>query len=339
MRELQTAGADFDLDPERRLQARPRGRALDESHRPRARRPDRRRGGAHADRARAARASASRCSRRRACSTSSCDAARASACARASPGKRDGDHRRRDRARDRRLRPGLPLHDESRSSRRATASPSRTAPASTLADMEFVQFHPTALDTPENPLALISRGGARRRRDARERRAASASCRSEHTLAELAPRDVVARAIFREQKRRHACISTRGSSAAASRSAFPGIFALCAARGIDPRKDLIPVTPAAHYMMGGVVTDLSGRSSMPRLYAVRRGGAHRACTARTGWRRTRCSRGWSSPSASRATWRRRRRSRRAAGGEASGRCRRSSDRGAAQVAADRDARR
>jgi L-aspartate oxidase len=49
---------------------------------------------------------------------------------------------------------------------------------------------------------------------------------------------------------------------------FPGIFALCSARGIDPRKDLIPVTPAAHYMMGGVSTDLYGQSSIPRLYAV-----------------------------------------------------------------------
>jgi L-aspartate oxidase len=49
---------------------------------------------------------------------------------------------------------------------------------------------------------------------------------------------------------------------------FPGIFALCQARGIDPRKDLIPVTPAAHYMMGGVVTDLCGRASAERLYAV-----------------------------------------------------------------------
>ena len=49
---------------------------------------------------------------------------------------------------------------------------------------------------------------------------------------------------------------------------FPGILALCAARGIDPRKDLIPVTPAAHYMMGGIVTDLNGHSSMKRLYAV-----------------------------------------------------------------------
>ena len=60
---------------------------------------------------------------------------------------------------------------------------------------------------------------------------------------------------------------------------FPGILALCAARGIDPRTQLIPVTPAAHYMMGGIVTDLAGRSSMPRLYAageVARTGVHGA---------------------------------------------------------------
>ncbi len=60
----------------------------------------------------------------------------------------------------------------------------------------------------------------------------------------------------------------RESSGAAFTKRFPGIFALCGARGIDPRKDLIPVTPAAHYMMGGIVTDLIGHSSMPRLYAV-----------------------------------------------------------------------
>jgi L-aspartate oxidase len=49
---------------------------------------------------------------------------------------------------------------------------------------------------------------------------------------------------------------------------FPGIFSICIARGIDPRRDLIPVTPAAHYMMGGVVTDLCGRSTLKRLYGV-----------------------------------------------------------------------
>jgi L-aspartate oxidase len=60
---------------------------------------------------------------------------------------------------------------------------------------------------------------------------------------------------------------------------FPGIFAICRARGVDPSKDLIPVTPAAHYMMGGIVTDLRGRASMSRLYAcgeVSRTGVHGA---------------------------------------------------------------
>ncbi len=136
----------------------------------------------------------------------------------------------------------------------------------TLADMEFVQFHPTALDTPENPLALISeavRGEGAILVNERGVR----FMQKVHADAELAPRDVVARAIFREQKRHRVYLDARKLGRGFAKR-FPGIFALCAARGIDPRKDLIPVTPAAHYMMGGVVTDLSGRSSMPRLYAV-----------------------------------------------------------------------
>ncbi len=136
-----------------------------------------------------------------------------------------------------------------------------------LADMEFVQFHPTALDTPENPLQLISeavRGeGAVLLNEDGER-----FMLKKHRLAELAPRDVVAREIFREK--------------AGGRRVWldsPGIFAICRARGIDPSKDLIPVTPAAHYMMGGVVVDLRGRSSLNRLYAcgeVSRTGVHGA---------------------------------------------------------------
>ena len=141
-----------------------------------------------------------------------------------------------------------------------------------LVDMEFVQFHPTALDTPENPLALISeavRGeGAVLRNDRGER-----FMKKRHRLAELAPRDVVAREIFREQRparsggkpRRVVLDATELGDGFAQR--FPGIFALCEARGIDPRRDPIPVTPAAHYMMGGIVTDLAGRTSMKRLYA------------------------------------------------------------------------
>jgi L-aspartate oxidase len=132
--------------------------------------------------------------------------------------------------------------------------------------MEFVQFHPTALDTPENPLALISeavRGeGAILINERGERFMPKV-----HALAELAPRDVVARAIFRQQKKSRVYLDARKLGRGFTKR-FPGIFALCAARGIDPRRDLIPVTPAAHYMMGGVVTDLNGHSSMKRLYAV-----------------------------------------------------------------------
>ena len=132
--------------------------------------------------------------------------------------------------------------------------------------MEFVQFHPTALDTPENPLALISeavRGeGAVLLNSAGERFMVGL-----HALAELAPRDVVARAIFRQRKRGPVYLDARQLGRRFAKR-FPGILALCSARGIDPRRDLIPVTPAAHYMMGGVATDLNGRASMSRLYAV-----------------------------------------------------------------------
>jgi len=135
-----------------------------------------------------------------------------------------------------------------------------------LSDMEFVQFHPTALDTPENPLALISeavRGEGATLVNARGVRFMV----KRHRLAELAPRDVVARAIFAQQRRGRVFLDARDLGEQFV-SRFPGIFALCQARGLDPRRDLIPVTPAAHYMMGGVATDLCGRSSVRRLYAV-----------------------------------------------------------------------
>ena len=147
-----------------------------------------------------------------------------------------------------------------------------------LTDMEFVQFHPTALDTPENPLALISeavRGeGAILVNAAGERFMVK-----RHKLAELAPRDVVARAIFAEQKGDLKVYLDARKIGRNFAKRFPGILVLCEARGIDPRKDLIPVTPAAHYMMGGIVTDLAGRSSVPLLYAcgeVARTGVHGA---------------------------------------------------------------
>ena len=147
-----------------------------------------------------------------------------------------------------------------------------------LADMEFVQFHPTALDTPENPKALISeavRGeGATLINEAGERFMVQ-----RHPAAELAPRDVVARAIFREQRQgRRVYVDARHLRDRFAER-FPGILAICLARGIDPRDAPIPVTPAAHYIMGGIVTDLVGRSSLARLYAcgeVSRTGVHGA---------------------------------------------------------------
>ena len=147
-----------------------------------------------------------------------------------------------------------------------------------LADMEFVQFHPTALETPENPLALISeavRGeGAVLRNDSGERFMVK-----KHRLAELAPRDVVAREIFRQRETGSRVWLDARKLGASFKKRFPGIFAVCRARGINPGKDLIPVIPAAHYMMGGIVTDLSGHSSLERLYAcgeVSRTGVHGA---------------------------------------------------------------
>ncbi|MEO8193602.1 MAG: L-aspartate oxidase [Gemmatimonadales bacterium] len=147
-----------------------------------------------------------------------------------------------------------------------------------LADMEFVQFHPTALETPENPLALISeavRGeGAILVNDEGYR-----FMLKKHRLAELAPRDVVAREIFRQRQSGSRVYLDARKLGKSFANRFPGIFALCKARGIDPSKDLIPVIPAAHYMMGGIVTDLAGRASLKRLYAcgeVSRTGVHGA---------------------------------------------------------------
>jgi L-aspartate oxidase len=147
-----------------------------------------------------------------------------------------------------------------------------------LADMEFVQFHPTALDTPENPLQLISeavRGeGAVLLNEEGDR-----FMLKKHRLAELAPRDVVAREIFRQKAGGRRVWLDARMLGPTFEVRFPGIFAICRARGVDPSKALIPVTPAAHYMMGGIVTDLRGRASLNRLYAcgeVSRTGVHGA---------------------------------------------------------------
>ncbi|PDT29511.1 L-aspartate oxidase [Rhizobium sp. L9] len=136
-----------------------------------------------------------------------------------------------------------------------------------LADMEFVQFHPTALDSRRRPLALVSeavRGeGALLVNERGERFMARISG------AELAPRDVVARAISAEIARGgRVFLDARKALGSRFAARFPVISALCGEAGIDPAKDLVPVRPAVHYHMGGVATDDNGRSSVPGLWVA-----------------------------------------------------------------------
>ncbi|MET3614800.1 L-aspartate oxidase [Rhizobium aquaticum] len=136
-----------------------------------------------------------------------------------------------------------------------------------LRDMEFVQFHPTALATPRRPLALVSeavRGeGAILLNEKGER------FMSGTPGAELAPRDVVARAIGREIARGgKVYLDARKVLGDRFALRFPLIHALCTEAGIDPARDLIPVRPAAHYHMGGVATNTAGQSSVEGLWVV-----------------------------------------------------------------------
>jgi L-aspartate oxidase len=141
-----------------------------------------------------------------------------------------------------------------------------------VADLEFVQFHPTVLwvgrgAKGQQPLVseavrgegavLVDAGG-------------EPFMAGIHPLAELAPRDVVAKGITRRMQATgtdHVFLDARMFGAAMWRDRFPTILASCRAHGIDPVTELIPVTPAAHYASGGVRADLDGRTSVPGLYA------------------------------------------------------------------------
>ena len=147
-----------------------------------------------------------------------------------------------------------------------------------LADMEFYQFHPTALSLPGAPRFLLSealRGeGAYLRNDKGER-----FMERYHPLLELAPRDVVARAIAREGmgesgSARPVYLDMRHVRGLDLHQRFPGISAFLAHHGLDLARDPIPVRPAAHYLMGGVRTDLAARTSIGGLYAA----GEAACT-------------------------------------------------------------
>lgn len=135
-----------------------------------------------------------------------------------------------------------------------------------LVDMEFVQFHPTTLAVKQNPMVLISEA-------VRGEGAVLVNERGEpfakryHPWGDLAPRDEVSRAIFREMAEGHRVFldATRIGNRFSRR--FPTIDRQCKEFGIDPSRDPIPVTPAAHFIMGGIRTDSSGRTNLPRLFA------------------------------------------------------------------------
>src|SRR5258705_3963663 len=148
-----------------------------------------------------------------------------------------------------------------------------------IADPEFVQFHPTAIMVGRDPAPLATealRGeGATLINDKGER-----FMPARHPLAELAPRDVVARGVFAEiEAGRGAFLDAREALGAHFAERFPTVYASCMAAGIDPAKQPIPVAPAAHYHMGGISVDARGRTSLKGLWAggeVSSTGAHGA---------------------------------------------------------------
>jgi len=134
-----------------------------------------------------------------------------------------------------------------------------------IADPEFVQFHPTAMDVGLDPSPLATE--ALRGEGAVLIGADGASfMRRYHAKAELAPRDEVARAIHTEiSEGRPTFLDTRDAMGAEIKDHFPTVFAACMAAGIDPREAPIPVAPAMHYHMGGILSDIWGRSSLNGL--------------------------------------------------------------------------
>jgi L-aspartate oxidase len=147
-----------------------------------------------------------------------------------------------------------------------------------IADAEFVQFHPTAINVGRDPAPLATealRGEGAVLINARGER----FMRAVHDDAELAPRDVVARAVYREAASGRGTFLDCRPLGRKLADHFPTVFAACRAAGIDPTREPIPVAPAAHYHMGGILTDARGRSTVDGLWAcgeVASTGAHGA---------------------------------------------------------------
>ncbi|HKN92584.1 MAG TPA: L-aspartate oxidase [Acidimicrobiia bacterium] len=141
------------------------------------------------------------------------------------------------------------------------------AAGAAVADLEFMQFHPTALHHPVMPRPLLSealRGEGAVLRDEQ----GVTFMAAEHPLADLAPRDVVSRAIARRLVERgldHLWLDATSIDDFPHR--FPTIWAHCRDAGLDPTREWLPVAPAAHYLCGGVVTDIDGAASLPGLWA------------------------------------------------------------------------
>ena len=139
-----------------------------------------------------------------------------------------------------------------------------------LQDMEFVQFHPTALYLPSSPPFLLSeaiRGEGGRLRNIK----GELFMHRYHPAGQLAPRDIVARAIWSEMastRSRHVYLDVTHLSATFIKRRFPTIYSTCLRYDIDITEEWIPVSPSAHYLMGGVWTDTSGATSLPGLFAA-----------------------------------------------------------------------
>jgi L-aspartate oxidase len=135
-----------------------------------------------------------------------------------------------------------------------------------LADLEFIQFHPTALDVPDQPARLMTealRGEGAILVDEEGRRFMDRF----DPRRELAPRDIVARAIFTVREDTGSPVYLDATTIRGVRQRFPTVAASCHEAGLDVGRDRIPVAPAAHYFTGGILTDTWGRSTVPGLFA------------------------------------------------------------------------